>query len=79
MLAPKKDVESLCLGVVAKVQHNWSRVELYGAAFMSTHIDMMASGPSYDLSEFVAFIKREILRRLGEKHNSAAVFWGFRN
>ena len=78
LLAPKKDVERICLGIVAKAQDNWPKVKLYAAAFMSNHIHMMASGPSCDLSEFVGLIKREISRRLGQKYNLPGPFWDSR-
>lgn len=65
LLAPKKDVERICLGIVAKAQDNWPKVKLYAAAFMSNHIHMMASGPSCDLSEFVALKKEKSKEGLG--------------
>jgi REP element-mobilizing transposase RayT len=60
---------------VAKAQLNWPDIKLYGFAFMSNHFHLMLSGESREVSTFVGFIKRELSRRLGQKHKLSGPLW----
>ena len=74
-LAPKRGVRELCAGVLAKGQQKYPHLKLYGFAFMSNHIHLMVSGSSFDIPEFMGFIKREISRRIGIKYDLKGPKW----
>ncbi len=75
LMVPKAHTLEITAGVVGKAQENWPNVELHGYAFLSNHFHLMVSGDSREVSLFVAFIKREISRRLGQIYNFKGAFW----
>lgn len=75
LLAPKPGIRSLCAGVLGKAQQNYPRVELFAYAFMSNHIHLALRGGSVDISDFMAFLKREISRRIGLKYGISGPKW----
>ncbi len=75
LLTPKPGIRDLCAGVVGKAQENYPNTRLYAYAFMSNHIHLIISGESQDISGFMAFIKREISRRIGIKYNLKGPKW----
>ena len=74
-LAPKRGIRDLCAGIVGKALHNHPGLKLYGYAFMSNHIHLIASGSSISIADFMAFVKRELSRRLGIKYNFKGPKW----
>ena len=55
--------------------HLYYNIRLYGYAFMSNHIHLIVSGTSLDISNFMAFTKREISRRIGIKYKISGPKW----
>ena len=74
-LTPKPGIRSLCAGVVGKAQERYPWVRLYAYAFMSNHVHFMLSGTSADIANFMAFVKREVSRRIGIKYSIKGPKW----
>ena len=74
-LTPKPGIRPLCAGVVGKAQERYPMVRLYAYAFMSNHIHLMLAGASVDIADFMAYVKREISRRIGIKYSVKGPKW----
>jgi REP element-mobilizing transposase RayT len=67
LLRPGKELNNIIAGVVAKAGKEFPDVVVYAYAFLSNHIHLQLKGPSYQIADFVGYIKREITVRWGHR------------
>jgi REP element-mobilizing transposase RayT len=75
LLRPDAATTSVITGVLAQACRKFERVSLFETAVMSNHFHLIMQAPQPDFSLFLAFIKREISRRVGWLHNWKGTFW----
>ena len=74
-LAPTDEVNQICTGIVARACENFPLISVYNIATPSNHFHLMMKGPPKEFVNFVAFIKREISRRIGQLYDLPGSFW----
>ena len=72
---PELEVRGLVAGVIGRAQRNWPEVRLFAAAFLSNHFHLLLEGAPESVVPFIAFIKREISRRISERIGWSGPMW----
>ena len=64
LLVPDDHINDVIVGVLSRARELYPHIRLFAIACMSNHIHAMLTGPAHNVAAFLAFVKREISRRL---------------